>query len=252
MAKRTVRTKLTAQEVRKIVKDLPGILTGSKKSVFKLRLIFWGAVAHSLYINISKAYDAKSDGYSDELGNSWDDLSVAYKAYKIPVRSEDLSPSQRSSLKNKKTLGLLTPEQYKIWQNAFGHIYHSLKEESGEEKAKEEAGRSAWTLLKSMGADTKLEKLGTRKVPIMKRSGKLRKSFDPGTFNPESGYKKTNRSQIFKIDRSRIIIGSSLGYAKYAASRRPIIPDNVQVWITEAVRAGRDAVISRLATALRA
>ena len=252
MTKKRVVTKMTKKQVILLVHDLPNILAGNNQKYKKVSNIFWGAVAHSLYKSISSAYDDKSTGQADDLGNAWDDLDRRYKAYKIKSGKEDLSGPQRRASKNKNTKGLLTPQQEKVWKKVFATVYYSLLGQGVDEKeAGATAGRAAWYEVKSMGAETKLEVLGDRQVPIMIRSSRLYKSFLPGKFDGNNGYRRYNNNQIYEVSRARLILGSRLPYAKYVAARRPIIPKTIQAWIDKAVIEGRNAIINYLARALK-
>lgn len=246
--KRNVKTNLTKEQVKKLIRDLPGILSGRLPSQFGLHKIFWGAVAYSLFQSISEAYQEKSKGGTDDLGNSWDDLSQHTKAYqRDPFQNTPSMSLSRRAKRNKKTgLGLLTPTQHKTWKNIFGHVYHSNLERLGEEEAKKLAGQLAWSRLKEMGAVTKWDVFGTRDLLILQDKGTLSSSLLPGKFDPASGYKKGNKNQVFTLRRGSIEMGSSVPYAEMHNKTRPIWPEEMGPWLEQATEFGRDAVYDRL------
>lgn len=246
-----VRAKLNQTQLSNLIADLPKILNGAKQDRYNLYKIFWGAVAHSMFTSISEAYEAKSEGQADDLGNTWDDLDRDYKAYKRPVRTGEIPSNLRRRLKkSNNSLGLLTPGQHKTWQKIFGTIYHSQRYKVGEEEALQLAGQIAWTRLKQMGAQTKRDVLGDRKVEIMRVSDKLYLSLSPGKFNPSTGYKKKNSRQVFELRRGVVRIGTEVPYAAFHDETRPVWPDNVDEWIDKAIEAGTNAVHARLLTVM--
>lgn len=70
-----IKTKLTKQQVKDILHDLPKILAGKKWDRWGLRDVFYGVLAHELYTRIGKAFEVKATGLSDSLGNSWKPLA---------------------------------------------------------------------------------------------------------------------------------------------------------------------------------
>lgn len=248
-----IRSKLTKKQMQKLVKDLPGILSGKKSDRYRLYHIFWGAVAYSMFDSIAKAFEAKSEGETDDLGNSWKDLDRDYKAYKRPVRTGDVPSNLRRRLQpSQNSLGLLTPSQHKRWQQIFGTIYHAYKEKMGDVKAKELAGQLAWTRMKEQGAQTKRQVLGDRQVTILRVSDRLYLSLSPGKFNPASGYQKKNSRQVFQLQSGKLIIGTNVPYANFHDDSRPVWPEEIGEWIDRAMTAGQEAVYNRLIMVLAA
>jgi hypothetical protein len=256
MAKRRIQTKLKRSEVRKIIRQLPGMISGRIPSRFGFHKIFWGAVAESLFRSIYDAYLDKSQGGADELGQTWPDLKQHTKAYKRHVTEGGTSKSvitirnrnrSRDREGNRKGYGILTAAQYRLWRRIFGAIYHKNEFKMGDVAARVLAGQIAWTRLKKEGALTMWDTLGHRKLLIL-RSQKdvLFKSFTPGKFDPSTGYKKGNKNQVFIVNRGKVTIGTSVPHANYVSLRRPLWPSNIDEWLSRATEAGRDAVIARL------
>jgi len=261
MAKRRINTKLPREQVVKLYRDLPAILNGKKPSRFGLHRLFWGAIAYSMFQSIYDAYLVKAYGLPDELGNEWDDLTKKYKAYHRPLDQGALTripDNLRRRLKTNKatgTLGLLTPSQYKAWRKIFGTIYHSAKSRMPDGEAKALAGQIAWTRTKAAGGKTKLEVLGNRDLLILRVSDTLSGSLAPGEFDPETGYKKSSKYQIFTIRRGSLEIGTRVHYASMVSRRnnqdfRPIWPEEMGPWIDKAIDFAMDAVLEKIESIL--
>lgn len=247
-----LKTRIPANEAKKLLKDLPGILSGRKPDRHRLFKIFWGAVAYSMFQSISEAYEQKSLGQSDELGNTWPDLSQKYKAYKRSPSEGSVPTNLRRRLKpSNNRLGLLTPTQHKRWQKFFGILYHSYRHKMEDSSAKELAAQIAWTRLKEEGAQTKLDVLGNRQLRIMRVSDKLYLSLSPGKFNPGSGYTKKNSNQVFQLMKGWIKIGTKLPYAEFHDDSRPVWPEDVEKWMDDALEYGTNAVYARLLTVFK-
>lgn len=67
----TIKTHLTAQQVKDVLKDLPAILAGKRADRFGLRNAFFGAIAHHLFTKIHQSYIQKAAGGTDEFGDGW-------------------------------------------------------------------------------------------------------------------------------------------------------------------------------------
>jgi hypothetical protein len=244
MAKRRVKTRLKRSEVKKLIRDLPGMLSGRINSRFALHKIFWGAVAHSLFTSIHQAFQDKSYHEPDDLGNSWRDLTRHTKAYKRDVSqggtSRSLISIRRRNMRKDRHgerlgLGILTAAQYRAWKTIFGRL----------------AAQVAWARLKDMGAKTMWDVLGSRHLRINIRTGALLNSVRPGKFDPSSGYKKGDKNQVYKLHRGSITLGSGLARANHVGNHhRPIWPEEIDGWIDKAVEFGRDAVYERLSQIL--
>lgn len=252
-----IRTKKSPQEIERLRRDLPGMLSGRKPDKYRLRHIFWGAFAKSLFDSISLAYAVKSAGGEDDLGNSWPDLSPRRKAYRRAVRSSDLKESYRRRLRDKSTIGLLSKTEQKQWSLIFGRTYHRLlKKKVPNREAKERAAMLAWHVLKSKGAKTKLATLGERDLPIMIDKGRLQRSLLPGKFNPSHGYVKKNKDQLFKVLKTVVHIGTNVEYAVHhdegrTSVPRPVWPNDMEPWVEQALEVAYEAVYNRLLSIMR-
>lgn len=239
--------------MRRLIQDLPGILTGKKNSRFNLHKLFWGAIGYKLLESIHDAFEVKSYGLPDELGNEWVELTKEYKAYKRPISRGDLPQNvinRVSRTKKSDRLGLLTPGQYKAWKQIFGIIYHAYKDKMPDDAALKLAGQLAWTRMKNQGAITKIGTLGERDLLLLRITDNLYASLSPGKFNPESGYSKVSRKQIFIISRGKLTIGTNVPYANMVSAKRPIWPEDISRWLDEAVDFAMDAVMSKIQTVI--
>lgn len=260
MAKRTIRNRITKEEAKKLIRNLPAIMSGSKPSQFGLHKIFWGAIAYSMFESIWTAFIIKSLGGTDDLGNSWPDLAQSTKAYKIAA-NEGGTPANivrraRVNAKLNKAgerqgLGLLTPGEYKKWKQIFGTIYHNYVSRYGEAEAKQMAGQIAWTRLKEMGAVTKWDVLGTRDLLIMRRSERLGDSLSPGNFDPNVGYRKSGKDQIFILQRGQMVMGTNVEYAEMHNKTRPVWPEEMNEWMDKAVDFAMEKIVERLESILQ-
>ena len=70
-----IKTKLSASQVKGILKDIPKILAGNKWDRWGIRDIFFGTLAHELYKKIGHAFEVKATGASDDLNQSWQPLA---------------------------------------------------------------------------------------------------------------------------------------------------------------------------------
>lgn len=198
------------------------------------------AVAHSLFTDIHQGYLDKSSGNSDELGNSWPDIDPKTKAYSRKIRRGDLP----SGVGRKR--GILTAGLDRIWRRVYSQMMKKLTLFMDEEEAKPIAAATAWNTVKSMGARTKLEMLGNRKLPIMIDSGRLEKSLRPGTFT-KNGYRKYNNDQIFRYRGTRVEIGTAVPYASKHDQKRPVFPDDLGIWFDRAADEALEAAQKVLA-----
>lgn len=206
-----------AIEFGTFIRDLPKALTHKKVTpeLEKLRDIFWGAFAYSLYKQVYKNFQMKSKGGSDNQGVSWDKLKRKTVAY-------------RKRGKSNKGRGLLTGSQDKEWKKIFIIYFKKFIATKGEEQAKKEAAKIAWSVMKKKGAKTKLDVYGDRKVPIMVRSGRLRDSLKPGNYSGGE-YTTSSPDQIFEIVSGKLSFGTSVPYAAEQDKKRPIFGDEDEV-----------------------
>jgi hypothetical protein len=106
------------------------------------------------------------------------------------------------------------------------------------------AAKVAWTKLKQMGAQTKKDTLGNRKVYIMRDTERLMNSLEPSSASPY-GY-RPRKEQLFKVNANTISIGSLVPYERYHRNTRPVLPDNITPWVQQAGEVAMNAVMDHI------
>lgn len=141
--------------------------------------------------------------------------------------------------------GLLTAEQDRRWRQIFGSVYQRLRLDIGDGPAKARAAQIAWAKLKKMGAKTKLELFGNRKVDILRDTSRLLRSLSPGPTGPTG-----EPDQVFEVIPGEIGVGTRVQYAEKQFRTRPWWPPDgtlPEVWAERAKTAlaggFRDAMI---------
>lgn len=245
------------------IRSIGAIVAGKtqRKSLHEKKVYnaFWSAVIKSMFTSIYLAYNRKVTGASDELGNSWVDLSPYTKAYKKDRRGR-LTRGQRVKLNKTTTPGLLTPAQYKRWKKDFAESFNQsmtrIKKPSPQQMRDSEiaAAKFAWYNAKRKGAETLLDVLGKQQYPIMHETGKLHESFRPGKIRANFGGRlayKPRKDQVARVEDGVATIGTSVPYATLAEGpvgdhHRPLWPENIDTWYEIAIDAGRSAIIKQI------
>lgn len=261
----TVRTRLTKSQVASIIKNGIRACNGAGPDTYGFARVFWGAIAHSLFTSIHRAFLAKSLHGRDELGFSWVDLTPEYKTYGrmdarvgIPLPGPKYRPT-------------LTPSQDKAWRGVFARIAHKLNkslttkqqrstlsrkqldEIRGKKRIQghEIAAASAWIYVKEhLGAQPLIELVPPRKVPLLQKTHRLVESVEPAPLTGNGGYHPTNPDQIFSVRGGELTLGTRVPYAEYVDPKRPLWPPYIPLWMDRATEAGRDAIQERLAEVL--
>ena len=110
-------TRLSKKDIIKRIRDIPKIITSGRPDPKGYRDYFWGVVAHSLFTDLFKAYEIKSEHGVDELGHKWKDVSRKTKAYHRDDRGA-LKKDLRRRRSDTSTPGLLTPAD-RDWETSF-------------------------------------------------------------------------------------------------------------------------------------
>lgn len=234
-------------EILALVRNLPGILAGSRPDVDGVGAGFRARIGHGLLDLIVRNFDALGRGEFGVDGTKWPDLTKEYLAYGRPFgTSERKGLLNAAGLKGRKhnkgpgeTKGLLTSEQLKLWKKIYAQrLAHYIKREP-EKVAKGHAAAVAWVVVKKAGAKTKLEVFGNRKVQILVDTGYLRGSLTPGTLTEQGPAAMYNLptglgadQQVMDLNQPyQIVVGTNVSYAKYhhgidGNSKRPLWPTN--------------------------
>jgi len=196
-----------------------------------------------------------ADGQPGVDGTRWPDLSPKTKAY-----SRRFGPGEQAELKRQAGVnsrrqnrgvagkgGLLTAAEQKKWNAIFATTKARLINRgvpAGEAAAT--AGKTAWSILKSEGARTKLDVFGRRKVQILRDTGVLFNSFTPGI--ESLALPSGARDQLFDISRGTISVGTQVPYAIYHHGRhgegkRPLWPRRMPIdWQREVADSVREGI----------
>lgn len=237
---RYTTTSVKGRKQEQIIRDLPAILSGRKADQYRLFSIFWSHVARSFLQSVYTAYEAKSLGGSDELGNRWKPLSPKTIAMR-PITKEDRAQFGIGRLSGR---GLLSSRENRRWKGIYASVFRRTKEELGEREASALAAKTAWGILKAQGARLRTEVLGSRNVLIMRLTQRLFRSLRPTTQIPY----RPRADQIYDARNGSFQIGTSVPYAVDVAKDRPIFPAHMEPWIQKAIDSGIQAVLNRIST----
>ncbi|MHA1663252.1 MAG: hypothetical protein ACTSVR_08370 [Candidatus Thorarchaeota archaeon] len=222
-------------------KSLVRFRNRSKSNQFKAFLV------QVLMERIYREYKVKSEGGTDSLGLKWKPLARSTIAQR-PLKRGDISRfgigGRGERAYKRRTRGLLTSSQDKVWRGIFASNFERLVGELGTAEAKARAATLAWAILKSRGVQTKLSILGDRKPLIMINTGRLLRSFAPGTVMGDT-YIPPNGDQVVTVTPSGVRIDFRVPYGEAAMSERPVLPPGSSVWVEESIQEARMRNISQ-------
>lgn len=243
MAETVVQTTLSDAAIDVIISDIDKVLTGRKPDKHRIKDTFYAAFAESLFESIHDGFMEKSASRQDELGIKWKPLARSTIAAR-PLRKGE---KKALGIGGKRKRGLLTPREDKLWKGIFRSRFIQLAPRIGESAAKIEAGKLAWGILKKRGAQTKLDVLGNRQVPIGIVTGELEKSLRASKARGPSY--RPRKNQIFRSVRGGIEMGTAVRHANFFHEDRQLWPDGalLELWQNRAVQAGVTAVVIRIA-----
>lgn len=225
-----IRVKASTREVERLIKRIPSELASKSRS--DLNKCLTNHLAYQLFGRIEKSFRDKSDGGTDEFGKRWTPLKPETIAQRPITFKDEYDNRVKQGEK-----GLLTPGQLIQWKAIFRSVFVKLRLSMGDDRAKALAGKSAWAIMKSKGAKTRIDVLGRRKVKILRVSDRLLDSVSQGKLNGNRYYKP--HEQIFKNDDGELEIGTEVPYAKYLHNKRRIIPTLTDMqkagWIKKAL-----------------
>lgn len=238
--KRKVR-RMTPIQVARFMENVGRALAGEQVDKAKsIRAIFFAHFARNFMTYWYDASLSKSDGVADEFGNTWKPISEHTRIYR-KLSSEEM---KRYNVSKKRTLGLLTKEEHKLWKRIFASNYHALAYWLGEKEAKVRAAKIAWTVLKSMGARTMKDTFRSRDARILYATGRLINSLRPSEIG--SGYYRPNKDQIATFVGGLLELGTKVPYVEQATKDRPLIPEQYNQWATRAHTIAVQKVITTL------
>ena len=231
-----VRTKKSKSFVERVFKNIPRYIDGSLNDTHKIGGVFWTTLTRCMFNKLHYSYKVRSEGGSDDLGNTFEPLKRSTVAQRPIGRNNlkglGLTKSQSGTAFKDRKRGLLTPEQDKEWRKKYGRTLSQLVRKMSLTKAKKIAAATAWNYVKEeLGAQTKLERLGDRDVLIMRVTDRIFNSLEP-TQGSETSY-RPRRDQIAERVGNKLEIGTAVEYAKFHDQTRPVIPDGIERWVDQ-------------------
>lgn len=221
-----VTTKDKLPELRTLIRNLPGILSGRIPDSGGIAKGFRVRIGYGLLSLIAPNFDALGRGLQADNEEKWPPLSKEYLAY-----GRRFGPGEQADLKKQHGLGkahryapgdkkgLLTKDQLALWRKTYADRLAWYIMKLPDAKAKEVAARIAWTVVKKAGGKTKLEVYGNRQVQILVDTGRGRASLQPGIVyesGPEANYEKPNgkggMEQVFELEPASVTVGTNVGY----------------------------------------
>jgi len=237
-----VKVKAATQTVQRYLKTIPKQLASKSRS--DLNKCLTNHLAYNLFSKIEEAFIDKSKGGSDELGNYWKPLDPK------TIAARPLTEKEEKRFKDRSEKGLLTPGELRIWKGIFASQYAKHRKSMNDGRAKYLAAKSAWAILKSKGAKTRIGFLSRRKVLILRISDRLLKSVSAGTLSGNRYYKP--QEQIFNNDDGTLLLGTSVEYAEHVNKARKIIPSKTAMirggWVREALKKSAVGIAEVIAT----
>lgn len=242
----TVRGNYTKETLNRAISHIKGVVTGKEKDQFGVGLRFWSAVAHSLFSDIFQAFLTKSTHSTDELGQSWKDLSPEYKAYGRPDarRGLQLYDNRAVNTPSLRVRPTLSPDANRAWGGRWLGILLGI-DALESDSSKHIAGGSTWKYFKAKGYPTLKGLTRSMKLPILNKTGTLQRSLFP---SPLSGgiYIPLDANQIFRPGSGTLTIGTKRPHIDAIDRDRPLWPKSIGPWLSKAVGKGRDVLYQEL------
>lgn len=227
-----ITTRLGRRDIKELIESLPATLSGGKHSKVTSKVLrnkFWSLFVQNFMTELHDAFMVRSRGGADETGLKWKPLSRKTIAYGRPIKQGDL-PRRSAG----RTRGILTKQQDRIWRGIFRSFFTDRAKDLGVQEARVQAAKLAWAIVKkNYGAETKIDKLGSRKVLMLIKSHKLEKSLRAGRSSSRGKYLPYNRSQKVDITPGKITITPEIEYAGYQHRTRRLWPSakKMEPWV---------------------
>lgn len=248
-----VKSQISRRHIKRIIKEIPEILSG--KSLIDrgdLKGRFWANYAVGWWEQVHADFKIKSIGGRGETGR-WKPLDKRTIAYSRPIKRGEITAlgigGRGERAFKRRERGLLTKSQNKEWKAIFARMFSKLAPVEGEGEAKKIAAKIAWSILKQKGAQTKIDKLGNRKVPIGIRTGALFAATKPGKIRGKRYYPPTQH-QMFEQGNKSITMGIDLPYTSHFHKVRKLWPairsGTFSNWSNKAFKKATKAVIKHI------
>lgn len=190
-------------------------------------------IALKLLSKIQQAFIKKSRGEVSDDGITWPPLLRSTVANRRPAPRKKFGERPR---------GLLTNKQDAAWRKKYCQMLAMLRAKNvSEDNARKLAAQMAWRfVIDKLGAQTKLDKYGDRKVDIGRDTGRMLRSLTPGVESTDSFVGPSE--QIVEVPPGAVIVGSNVPYFVPFHKKRPVWPEQLpEAWwkaITDAANRG--------------
>ena len=242
------RTSKSVRQIKTIINNIPLYISGERFDRFGVGRVFWSTLAAEFYSRLYASYKVRSEGGSDDLGNSFAPLTKTTIAMRPIARGSlgalGLTKRSGTALQDRQR-GLLSPSENKEWRQIYSRVLTSLIPRVGVDRAKQIAAATAWKKLKEKGALTKKDTLGSRDVLIMRVTDAIFNSLKPSS-SGSRGY-RARHNQIYEQVGKQLVLGTEVEYARFHNNTRPVIPDNAEQWASEATSIAFNAVANHIA-----
>ena len=229
-----VKTNRSRRFVLRVFRNIGNYIDGSIPDRHRIGSVFWGTFTRELFKRIHRSYEVRSEGGTDDLGNKFKPLSpstiAARPIGKGQLGTFGLTKKQSGTAFGKRTRGLLTPKENDLWKLVYARNVARLRLNVNERTARNVAAKKAWAAVKAIGAKTRKELLSKRNVLIMRVTDRIFNSLEPAG---GTGYYRAKKDQLYEQVSGTITLGTLVEYAKHHNDTRPVIPDNIDPWITE-------------------
>jgi hypothetical protein len=220
-----IYTNVSSNRIRDSLSQLPAMMAGRAPDAYGLVSGFKMRMAWAVTNSFVEAFIDKGRGKIDEAGESWKELSPAYLAYvrpmakrkghgsRQPPQAGKMAPGGREGRTND---GLLNDKQMQQWKQIFARTLARLQFQMDLSEAKQFAAAIAWNQLKKLGAKTKLQQFGTRKVQIGVDRGILLGSISPGQLQDngaDASFEFEEPEGYVRKDPGTLTVGTNVPYA---------------------------------------
>ena len=219
MADQTITYRGSVPELRKFIRSIPAMITGTAPDPIGLRRGVASHISMTFFSLVGRAFDVKSKGGRGDDGIQWAPNTRGYLAYeKGRTRSK-----ARKGIDNKGSFRVhreahLTRKQKLAWTKANNTAIDDIIREladagmtASERVIKGKAAVRAWAATRAKGAASLIKTYPISNDTILVDEGDLRRSIQPGLIS-ESGatatYSPKDASQIFDEGISDVVVGS--------------------------------------------
>jgi hypothetical protein len=190
------------EELTAVLQLVPAMVAGRVPDRFGIARRLQLRVGVALLSQVQQDFVRKARGGPGRDGITWKPL----KRETIAQRRTTAAERRNLGIGGERVRGLLTPAEDARWKAIFRSVISRLREDGvGEREAASRAAQSAWGILKSQGAKTKLATLGGRSVEILRDTGELFRSLSPGVEDRPSNAD----GQVFRVPTGRVIVGTN-------------------------------------------